>query len=960
MPIWDGYYPFLEGRPYGSLYRSEDKLEVPHVSDGVLFRVLSNLLILDGERLSYRTLDVEQIGSVYEAVMGFQLQVADGRSIAIKPTKPHGAPATINLEALLAAKPGDRAKWLTEQTDQKLTGQAADGLKKAGKIEDLLAALEKKIAEKVTPNTVPKGAMVLQPSDERRRSGSHYTPRSLTEPIVRTTLRPVLEHLGANPTPEQILELNVCDPAMGSGAFLVETCRQLGDELVKAWHVHKQVPKLPPDEDELLHARRMIAQRCLYGVDKNPMAVDLAKLSLWLATLAKDHPFTFLDHSLRSGDSLVGLSKKQIAAFHWAPTEGTAKKHQNGFSFGDPIADAIKRATEFRQRILAARDELPYEHLRQQLDKADEALDVARFVGDLVIAAYFSAEKDKAREDRLREYALRLVKYLGPGGKMEARQPLAEAVRQLRSGDRPVPPFHWAIEFPEVFGQENSGFDAIVGNPPFMGGTIISTQYGMTYFEWLKLEYPPAGHLCDLVAHFFRRSFQLLSEGGCFGLIATNTIAQGDTRNGGLSKIAAEGGCIYSATRRYRWPGLAAVVVSVVHVSKRSVIPVVLDGSQVERISAYLFPGKLDDSPTRLMSSPFFSAGSKIYGQGFLFDDTDPKATPLAVMHDIVRRHPPSQTRIYPYIGGEEVNSSPSPSATRYAIYLSDLETEDDLSAWPLLADIVRSRVKPERDVLGSNPNNVPLKRRWWAYQAHRPELYQRIRKLDRVLVNSQVSAHFVFTFLPADWIYAHTLNLYSLSTYGSLCVIQSRVHEVWARFFASSMKDDMRYTPSDCFETFSFTQGFETHPALEETGRDYYEFRATLMVQNSEGLTKTYNRFHDPSEMSPDILKLRELHSAMDRAVLDAYGWTGLKPTCEFLLDYEDEEENGGTSKKKKPWRYRWPDEFRDEVLGRLLARNRDLAEKEVISGRGVESGASKGRKTRREGARNLFPETE
>ena len=333
IPARKGYlfdpdrYNFLEGRAWKTPRRLDDKPEIPHVSDGVVYRVLQNLLILDGERLSYRTLDVEQIGSVYETMMGFNLQVAEGRSIAIKPTKPHGAPATINLEALLAAKPADRAKWLKEQTDQKLTGQAADALEEGRpRLEDLLAALEKKIAWHATPSPVPKGAMVLQPSDERRRSGSHYTPRSLTEPIVRTTLRRMLERLGANPTPEQILELKVCDPAMGSGAFLVETCRQLGDELVKAWHVHNQVPKLPPDEDEILYARRLIAQRCLYGVDRNPMAVDLAKLSLWLATLAKDHPFTFLDHTLRAGDSLVGLSKKQIAAFHWAAAEGSKKQ----------------------------------------------------------------------------------------------------------------------------------------------------------------------------------------------------------------------------------------------------------------------------------------------------------------------------------------------------------------------------------------------------------------------------------------------------------------------------------------------------------------------------------------------------------------------------------------------------------------------------------------------------------
>ena len=152
--------------------------------------------------------------------------------------------------------------------------------------------------------------MVLQPSDERRRSGSHYTPRTLTEPIVETTFRPILERLGPNPTPEQILDLKVCDPAMGSGAFLVAVCRFLADLLVRAWHAHNLVPKdIPPDEDEILHARRIVAQRCLYGVDKNPMAVDLAKLSLWLATLAKDHPFTFLDHALKCGDSLVGLTQ---------------------------------------------------------------------------------------------------------------------------------------------------------------------------------------------------------------------------------------------------------------------------------------------------------------------------------------------------------------------------------------------------------------------------------------------------------------------------------------------------------------------------------------------------------------------------------------------------------------------------------------------------------------------------
>jgi hypothetical protein len=142
-------------------------------------------------------------------------------------------------------------------------------------------------------------------------------------------------------------------------------------------------------------------------------------------------------------------------------------------------------------------------------------------------------------------------------------------------------------------------------------------------------------------------------------------------------------------------------------------------------------------------------------------------------------------------------------------------------------------------------------------------------------------------------------------------------------------MKDDLRYTPSDCFETFPFPEDFEQNPQLEDAGRQYYEFRAALMVRNNEGLTKTYNRFHDPDERSPDILRLRELHAAMDRAVLDAYGWTDLQPSCAFLLDYEEEEDedDGGARRRRKPNRYRWPDEFRDEVLARLLELNRRRA---------------------------------
>ena len=407
--------------------------------------------------------------------------------------------------------------------------------------------------------------MVLQPSDERRRSGSHYTPRSLTAPIVRTTLQPILARLGDRPTPEQILDLKVCDPAMGSGAFLVEACRLLGDELVKAWHVHDCVPVIPPDEDELLHARRLVAQRCLYGVDKNPMAVDLAKLSLWLVTLAKDHPFTFLDHSLRCGDSLVGLTQEQIAAFHWSPPQ---KHAAEDVWFGDPIAERMQRVTAYRQRILAARDEKSYEQLRQELGVADDAMSLAKLTGDLVIAAFFSASKDRERVERLNALARQLVKYMSKQGRIEDVLPLDEAVNELRTGNLPIEPFHWEIEFPEVFGRENGGFDAMVGNPPFAGKNTLINSHRDGYLDWLKTVHEESHGNADLVAHFYRRAFNLLRQDGCFGLIATNTIGQGDTRSTGLRWICTHGGTIFAARRRYRWPGVAAVVVSVVHVCR--------------------------------------------------------------------------------------------------------------------------------------------------------------------------------------------------------------------------------------------------------------------------------------------------------------------------------------------------------------------------------------------------------
>lgn len=926
-------YPFLEGRPHGSRRQLGEVVETPRVADGVVFRVLDRLLMLDGERLSYRTLDVEQIGSVYEAMMGFALRQSAGPAIAVVPKH-----VVFNVEELLAQKAKDRAAWLREQAELKLTG---DALAKASTPADVVAALGKRVS-RFTPHLLRAGDLFLQPTEERRRSGSHYTPRSLTAPIVRTTFLPIFERLGEQATPDQILDLKVCDPAMGSGAFLVEACRLLGERLVKAWEVHKVTPKVPDDEDALIHARRLVAERCLYGVDKNVFAVDLAKLSLWLATLAREHPFTFLDHALRHGDSLVGLSREQIACLHWAPTKQLPLVRK--------LVDArVAEAQHHRLAIesMGASDDVAEK--ARLLREAEEAQADARLIGDVIVAAFFGEEKPKAREQRRQQYAAKVQQFLEVGGneRLAVERELMDIVAGLREGERPVPAFHWEIEFPEVFTRENGGFDAFVGNPPFAGKNTIAAGTREGYLPWLLTTHEQSHGNADLVAHFYRRAFDLLRRDGTFGLIATNTIAQGDTRGTGLRWIRQHGGTIFEARRRVKWPGAAAVIVSVVHVAKGALLrPFVLDGREVDAITAFLFHTGGDDDPARLKANADKSfQGSIVLGMGFTFDNTDKSgvANPISLMHELIAKDPGNADRIFPYIGGEEVNDSPTHAHHRYVINFGQM-SEAQARQWPDLMAIVEAKVKPER----MKQNDQGARESWWQFIRPRPELHDAIRALERVLAIARVSQTAALTYLPPQQVLNEKLVVFASDSPTWLSVLQSRVHEAWARWLNTTLKDDMQYTPSNCFETFPFPPAWQSNLALETIGREYYEFRAALMVRNNEGLTKTYNRFHDrdhdgtgvegrdPADVVRDIERLRELHDAMDRAVLDAYGWTDIRPTCEFILDYEDDEEEapGKASKRRKPWRYRWPDEIRDEVLGRLLELNAQRAREEELAG--------------------------
>ncbi len=943
-----GAYPFLEGRSSAGERQIHERIEPPLVPDQTVLGVLKKLLILDGERISYRALDVEQIGSVYETMMGFRLQVAAGPSLAVRSLKRNGAPSVVNLEELLEVAARGRGQWVQKATDRKLTDRVLKAVSGATTVEGLHAALDKVVDRSATPDIAPAGALILQPSEERRRSGSHYTPRSLTEPIVRRTLEPVLARLrepegGKSPTPAAILELKVCDPAMGSGAFLVETCRQLGDALIEAWRVHVARPEIPADEDETVLARRLVAQRCLYGVDRNPVAVDLAKLSLWLATLAKDHPLTFVDHALRAGDSLVGLSRTQIGAFDWKAGGG-------GNLFAGKARAALARVQALRRQIREAEEDVPDHERRALWKNAEHELASVRLYGDLMLSAFFGEAKPAARERERRRLAADVLE-----GRAEDHR---SWIKELRAGDPPLAPFHWEIEFPEVFDRDNPGFDAFVGNPPFAGKNTVNAANPPRYLDWLKETHRESHGNSDLVAHFFRRGFHLLREGGTLGLIATNTIAQGDTRFTGLRWICENGGAIYDATRRYKWPGQAAVVVSVIHLG-RGDIPggKRLDGELVRRITAFLFDQGGNENPATLSANARKSfQGSIVLGMGFTFDDTDRKgvASSLAEMRRLIAANARNGDVVFPYIGGEEVNSSPTHTHHRHVInfrdfplrradlgeswsvadarqrlaWLSNGVVPDDYpdpvaADWPELLGIVERTVKPARAHLTKNPVGRQRAAFWWRYASLAKDLYAATSSLVRVLVISRHSPHPTFAFVPAASVFAESLIVAPFQTYAAFCALAGRPHEIWIRFFGSSMKDDLRYTPSHCFDTFPFPNGWESRSDLEAAGRECHDHRAALMVANNEGLTKTYNRFHDPYEHSPGIQKLRDLHAAMDRAVLAAYGWNDIPTGCDFFPLHSDDEADPSPRPKRIPHRYRWPDEIQNEVLARLLDLN-------------------------------------
>ncbi len=450
-------YPFLEGwGPEGSAPITQPEaraaVKLPSVDDATVHTVLQKLLYLDGQRLSYKALDVEQIGSVYEALMGFAVRRIEGGAVRIKLGSKKGAARVwVEAEALLAVTANQRERWLADELgfDKNVAGKIAEAVGASKKAEEALLAMEPLSGRR--PERAKAGALVIQPGPERRRTSSHYTPRTLTEPIVARTLEPLIKAMGDAPSSEALLRLVVCDPAVGSGAFLVAACRYLADRVVAAWTREEQIHKVASaHEDVVNHARRLVAQRCLYGVDKNTYAVQLARLSLWLVTMARNEPFTFVNHAIRHGDSLVGLSFDQIRAFDWKPKSQLEMPAQL-------LREALDEAVGIRKQILDLASEGTYLAQREKerlLGDAEDALERVRLVGDLVVGAFFAGKNEKEREAERKRRLDRVDHWIAAekrGDWGAAESLLVELKGMQEEIRREQVPFHWMIEFPEVF-----------------------------------------------------------------------------------------------------------------------------------------------------------------------------------------------------------------------------------------------------------------------------------------------------------------------------------------------------------------------------------------------------------------------------------------------------------------------------------------------------------------------------
>ncbi|HVB24291.1 MAG TPA: DNA methyltransferase [Ktedonobacteraceae bacterium] len=768
-------FPFLEGRKPGTSWHSSPARPLL-IDNRTVLHLLNALQYLhvpvpgggiEPRRLSFRGLDIEQIGHVYEGLLDHTAKRATTTILGLV-GKEKDEPETTLDELEAQARKGDAAllDWLRELTGRStvtMQKQLKQPLEQQQERSRLMEACDNRqdLFQRVLPFAgllrrdtfgdfivITTDSFYVTHGSDRRSTGTHYTPRSLTEPIVLHALDPLVYIGPAEGLPqeqwqlrsaEDILNLKVCDMAMGSGAFLVQSCRYLSEKLVEAWdaldqqdeenkqdgqntqklaRVTRTAPAgkpsrgltdeelLPVDtEERLALARRIVSERCLYGVDKNPMAVEMAKLSLWLITLAKNRPFTFLDHALRHGDSLLGVNERQL--LNWSLDAKAGKVTEVAWGLPDVMRRSLETAFKLRRQIAALpdRDVRDIEAKEHLLDEATRAMETVKLGADLLIAIALSDPKRRAAlQDTLGlDYSV-FVKaheeaYYAPVTE-QGRAPIQSAYEKLRAevdellkGRRP---FHWPLEFPEVFTDISgkAGFDSMVGNPPFQGGQMITGTLSADYRDYLVeyVAYSKRGS-ADLCAYFFLRASELVNYSGQCSLLATKTIAQNITREVGLDQITTKSWSIIRAISNLKWPGIATVEIALVWLKHGDWHGAyLLDEKLVKGINSFLRPtGNIEGEPYALFANTSMCfQGTIVLGKGFILEPENADA--------LIKQNLRNHDVLFPYLDADDINQRYDQTPSRWVINFHNWPLER-AEAYPDCMKIIKEEVKPKRDL---------------------------------------------------------------------------------------------------------------------------------------------------------------------------------------------------------------------------------------------------------------------
>ncbi|SDI90882.1 hypothetical protein SAMN05444157_0746 [Frankineae bacterium MT45] len=946
-------FPFLTAR-------TERGTLAVTVSDRVMVEVLHAVQFaqLRGEparRISFRDIDVEQIGYIYEGLLGYSTAEVGEVTLGLIGKDGEEPEITLaELEALAAANP-EPAKLAARITATVKASQPAckpptlsaltKAIASADTVEDAERALravtgDADLRERLKPFVaiirrdlrdrpfvVRPGGVVVVETPSRASSGAHYTPKSLAEEVVLHALEPLVYSPGPHeladrekwqPLPsERILQLKVADIACGSGAFLVAAARYLADRLVEAWQ-REQVATADPHELRISAVRKVVAN-CLYGADINGMAVEMCKLSLWLVSLDPKLPFSFVDDKVLHGNSLLGLTDaRQLEALHIDPDRAGPDKL---FETGDAtsvvkhldVGGVLAQAAALRRSLASEVDDADPQRSattkRRQWQDYQRLTATLATVADGVIAAglRLGGKPGKALDEAYENLRIAVGSAYPEHGQV-ADGSMLDAI--IAAGLTPtVPtdyarwkPLHWILAVPDVM--EYGGFDAIIGNPPFLGGQKLTGTQGTNLRDWLVNEVASGQRgSADLVAYFFLRSFALLNASGNLGLIATNTIAQGDTRAVGLDTVVSAGLAITRAIRSRSWPSASAnLEYAAVWGAKSYVgddVPRSSDEVACGAISTLLEPaGTVTGNPVRLTENADIAfQGCIVLGMGFV---VEPELARQWIADD-----PKNAEVLAPYLNGEDLNSRPDASPSRWVIDFYD-RSQDEAAKFVLPFQRIAALVRPERQKV----NRKALRERWWQYAEKRPGMRKAIAGMDDVLVIALVSKTVMPVRVPMGQVFSHKLAVFATNSFADQGVLSSSVHQLWAVRNGSTMRADVNYSPSDAFVTFPRPVNA---PALHASGKILDVERQEIMLRRQLGLTKLYNLVNDPdiaASTDADVARMREIHVELDRAVMAAFGWDDVP------LDH-------GFHTYRQMTRWTVSPAARVEIFDRLLAEN-------------------------------------